>query len=100
MASPPGKPKEYSTMTSDLFAATQGIRCGAASSQALLDACLAAAGGEACAHAFTRRFALPAALPSAALPLAGLAVSVKALFDVAGQPTTAASRALADAPPA
>lgn len=33
-------------------------------------------------------------------PLAGVAVSVKALFDVAGQVTTAGSKVLADAPPA
>ena len=33
-------------------------------------------------------------------PLAGLAVSVKDLFDVAGQPTTAGSMVLADRPPA
>jgi Asp-tRNA(Asn)/Glu-tRNA(Gln) amidotransferase A subunit family amidase len=37
---------------------------------------------------------------SAAEPLAGLAVSVKDLFDVAGQPTAAGSRVLADAPAA
>jgi aspartyl-tRNA(Asn)/glutamyl-tRNA(Gln) amidotransferase subunit A len=35
-----------------------------------------------------------------AMPLGGLAVSVKDLFDVAGQTTTAGSRVLADAPPA
>ena len=33
-------------------------------------------------------------------PLAGLPVSIKDLFDVAGEPTTAASPTLADAPPA
>ena len=36
----------------------------------------------------------------AARPLAGLAVSVKDLFDVAGQPTAAGSRVLAEAPAA
>jgi aspartyl-tRNA(Asn)/glutamyl-tRNA(Gln) amidotransferase subunit A len=33
-------------------------------------------------------------------PLAGLPVSIKDLFDVAGEPTVAGSKALADAPPA
>jgi len=37
---------------------------------------------------------------NAARPLAGLAVSIKDLFDVAGQVTTAGSIVLADAPPA
>lgn len=35
-----------------------------------------------------------------ASPIAGLPVSVKDLFDIAGEPTTAGSRVLADAPPA
>ncbi|MBV9735074.1 MAG: amidase [Acidisphaera sp.] len=36
----------------------------------------------------------------AASPFAGIPISLKDLFDVAGEPTPAASRALADAPPA
>jgi aspartyl-tRNA(Asn)/glutamyl-tRNA(Gln) amidotransferase subunit A len=50
----------------------------------------------ACADAVDRLHAAGAPLP----PLAGLAVSVKDLFDVAGQPTTAGSRVLAGALPA
>lgn len=50
----------------------------------------------AAAHAVDAQFAAGVPLP----PLAGLAVSVKDLFDVQGQPTTAASRVLADASPA
>ncbi len=50
----------------------------------------------AVAHAIDTQFAAGAVLPR----LAGLAVSVKDLFDVQGQPTTAASRVLANATPA
>jgi aspartyl-tRNA(Asn)/glutamyl-tRNA(Gln) amidotransferase subunit A len=39
-------------------------------------------------------------LGSLALPLAGIPISVKDLFDIAGEPTTAGSVALADAAPA
>jgi len=73
--------------------------------------CLAAARAAPCAHAFIRRFddAAQAAARAADLlreagvpetPLAGLAVSVKDLFDVAGFATTAGSRAMSDAAPA
>lgn len=62
-------------------------------------------------HVYLRRFDAQAAAAAADAdarvaagaplpPLAGLAVSVKDLFDVAGFPTTAASAALHDAPPA
>ena len=76
-----------------------------------LERALAAADAAPCRHAFVRRFdamaraaavsvdagrAVGAPLP----PLAGLAVSVKDLFDVAGFATTGASRSLADAEPA
>ncbi len=72
---------------------------------------LARADSPACAHVSLRRFDDEARATAAAVdagrargepapPLGGLAVSVKDLFDVAGQPTTAASAAMADAPPA
>ena len=94
----------------DLHAARASIAAGECRSTELLDAALAAADGAAARHAFIRRFdgaravaafadaqhASGAPLP----PLAGLAVSVKDLFDVAGQPTTAASRVLQGAAPA
>jgi aspartyl-tRNA(Asn)/glutamyl-tRNA(Gln) amidotransferase subunit A len=70
-----------------------------------MKASIAIAQAHACAHAFlrttfdeARRTAGDPA--SAARPLAGLAVSIKDLFDVQGQVTAAASRVLADAPPA
>lgn len=67
-----------------------------------LERCIAAAQSEACRHAFTltsfdeARAQARAARSDA--PLAGRAVSIKDLFDVAGQRTAAASRVLADAP--
>ncbi|EHR71758.1 amidase, Asp-tRNAAsn/Glu-tRNAGln amidotransferase A subunit [Burkholderiales bacterium JOSHI_001] len=65
----------------------------------------------ACGQAFLRFFGAPAEAAAGALdaaqaaglaggPLAGWLLSVKDLFDVAGQPSTAASAALADAAPA
>ena len=95
----------------DLGDARNRIACGGATAAALLDEALAAAAAPACRHAFVRRFDDGARAAAAAVdaqfaagaplpPLAGLAVSVKDLFDVAGQPTSAASAALHDAPPA
>jgi aspartyl-tRNA(Asn)/glutamyl-tRNA(Gln) amidotransferase subunit A len=93
----------------DLVAARAQVANGAAPAlRQLADAAEAAA---ATPHVYLRRFdaqahaaaadadarvAAGAPLP----PLAGLAVSVKDLFDVAGFPTTAASAALHDAAPA
>ena len=95
----------------DLCATVEAVRTGQASAVRLLADAMAAADSPACAHAYLRRFdasALAAAQAvdaarqaGAPVPaLAGLAVSVKDLFDVAGQPTTAGSRSMADAAPA
>ena len=89
---------------SDLTSARNRLMARAASS---VD-CLAAARAVPAEHVFIRRFddAAQATAIAADLlreagapetPLAGLAVSVKDLFDVAGFPTTAASRAMDDA---
>jgi aspartyl-tRNA(Asn)/glutamyl-tRNA(Gln) amidotransferase subunit A len=97
--------------TADLCTARDALASGRASAAALLAAAQAAASSPGCENAFIRRFDDPAraaaehadALRAAgvpALPLAGLAVSVKDLFDVAGAPTTAGSAAMADAEPA
>jgi aspartyl-tRNA(Asn)/glutamyl-tRNA(Gln) amidotransferase subunit A len=85
-------------MATDLTAAAAEVRAGRRSAAELLDASLAAARSPACRDAFVRLEVAHAG--DAAQPLAGLAVSVKDLFDVRGLPTTAASRTLADAPPA
>ena len=78
---------------------------------ARIEQSIAAAGSPACARAFLAtdfagaRAAAAAADRAVAAgrdpgPLAGLAVSIKDLFDVEGEPTRAASTALADAAPA
>ena len=95
-------------MTPDLIGARSEIAAGSASSADLLAASQARADSPALRHAFIRRFggaervaaAVDARRPAAAplSPLAGLAVSVKDLFDVAGQPTTAGSVVLNDRP--
>ena len=93
-------------MTTDL----SGI-CSPAPSSALLDACIASARSPANRHTFTRtdfdtamalarefdaRRGAGAVMP----PLAGMAVSVKDLFDVQGQVTAAGSTVLAGREPA
>ena len=95
----------------DLSDAAAAVHAGQASAADLLARALAAAGSPACQHVYLRRFdaaanttaqavdqALAAGVPLP--PLAGLAVSIKDLFDVASQPTTAGSAAMADAEPA
>ena len=91
----------------DLVAARERIVTGAERARSLLDAALAAPAGNAFLHrlqagaiataeAVDAQRAAGAPLP----PLAGLAVSIKALFDVPGLVTTAASAVLADRPAA
>jgi amidase/aspartyl-tRNA(Asn)/glutamyl-tRNA(Gln) amidotransferase subunit A len=98
-------------MRPDLTQAAADVTAGRESAAARLEISLAAADAPANARALIRRFdaqarAAAAAVDAARLtgapvpPLAGLAVSVKDLFDVAGQPTTAGSRSLRDAAPA
>ncbi len=94
-----------------LTGARDAIVAGQASASALLERSLAAADTPAARHAFIRRFDAQARATAAAIdsqhaagaplpPLAGLAVSVKDLFDVAGVPTSAGSAVLAGAAPA
>jgi len=95
----------------DLHTAVAEVQRGQLRASDDLERALAAADTPACRHAYVRRFDAAARAAAAAVdaardagaplpPLAGLAVSVKDLFDVAGQPTTAASQSLADAAPA
>ena len=98
-------------MTLDLTAAREDILASRRSAVALLNQSIAAAGSARCRHAFIGRRADVAQSVAASVdaahtvgapipPLAGLAVSVKDLFDVAGEVTAAGSIVLADQPPA
>lgn len=98
-------------MTPDLSATLADLVNGRALSAELLERSIEASASPACRHAFVRTTfdAARAAAESAdrlratgapEAPLGGLAVSIKDLFDVCGEPTAAASAALADAAPA
>lgn len=92
-------------MYPDLHTARQQIGAGQSSASAWLERSIAVAQSPACAHAFVRPMfdaaRATAADPAVAnTPLAGLAVSAKDLFDIAGQPTPAGSTVLANAPAA
>ena len=101
------------TTLPDLHSTRQAIRQGETSASTALEHAIAIAESPACAHVW-RQTRLDAAREEAALadaanaaarhgfsqPLAGLAITVKDLFDVAGQSTPAGSLALADSPPA
>lgn len=89
----------------DLHTTREAIRQGQTRPQAEAERCLALARSAACDKVFLQL--TPDDLMQAATqpevarqPLAGLSVSVKDLFDVAGQVTAAGSVVLADAPPA
>ena len=88
----------------DLIATREQLGRGLADAAEEFDRALAIARSPACDKAFLRTLADEAHAASSAaaagLPLAGLPVSVKDLFDVQGQVTAAGSLVLADAPPA
>jgi amidase/aspartyl-tRNA(Asn)/glutamyl-tRNA(Gln) amidotransferase subunit A len=95
----------------DLIGTRERILCGETSASAQLESAIAAADGPAAQRAFIRRFDASARATATAVdvlkatgaplpPLAGLSLSIKELFDLAGSPTTAGSAVLADARPA
>ncbi|MCC6890582.1 MAG: amidase [Hyphomicrobiales bacterium] len=100
-------------MRRTLAGAAQALAAGEITSRELVEACLERAmdpAGEG-ARAFTRIDAQQARATADAIDrmrkagtqpgrFAGVPIAVKDLFDVAGQPTTAGSRVLADRPPA
>jgi aspartyl-tRNA(Asn)/glutamyl-tRNA(Gln) amidotransferase subunit A len=91
--------------TPDLCHTLQSIHAGASDATTQMEASISAAQSPACEAAFLLT-SFDEARATAADPaarqgrLGGLSVSIKDLFDVAGQPTRAASRILADAAPA
>ena len=95
----------------DMHAALDAVCSGTVTAAELMEIALRKATSSLCQDAFLSidvagARAAASASDSCSLagsprtPLAGLAISVKDLFDVAGQPTRAASRVLSDAPPA
>jgi aspartyl-tRNA(Asn)/glutamyl-tRNA(Gln) amidotransferase subunit A len=91
----------------DLHATRQAVQAGQTSPQEILERAAAIAQSEACRHVFlpgqmkspllTSKAPPKTAFNDPALPLAGIPVSIKDLFDVAGQTTTAGSTVLAGA---
>jgi aspartyl-tRNA(Asn)/glutamyl-tRNA(Gln) amidotransferase subunit A len=96
-------------MLTPIACTLEGLAAGELRSSELVDSCLRAVAdvaGEG-KRAFIRTFDHTARVAAkkfdtdrTAAPLAGLPISVKDLFDVAGQPTTAGSLVLADTPAA
>ncbi len=95
----------------DLVAACAEVAAGRLRAGEALAQATGAADEPPCRHAYVRRFDAAARAAAAAIdalrdagapvpPLAGLAVSVKDLFDVAAMPSTAASKSLRGAAPA
>ncbi|AMM26884.1 amidase [Variovorax sp. PAMC 28711] len=88
----------------DLHATRRLVQSGRTDAHTEMDRAIEAADSALCAHVFTRTdFAAARAAALQAAPasrLAGLAFSVKDLFDVAGQPTPAGSIVLSHAPAA
>ncbi|MDM0044311.1 amidase [Variovorax dokdonensis] len=91
-------------MLPDLFQTRQAIRSGALGARTEMERCLSIATSEACHHAFIGPLFESAPTNAERVPadaaLAGLAVSIKDLFDIAGQPTPAGSVVLSHSPPA
>ncbi|MEY4711956.1 MAG: hypothetical protein RIS88_1406 [Pseudomonadota bacterium] len=94
------------TPLADLTATLERLRAGHTRAGDEVDRALAAAQGPACRGAFLalagpqQTGADPARAAPTDLPLAGLPISVKDLFDIAGQTTAAGSIVLRNAPPA
>ena len=91
----------------DLHAAGEQVHSGLTRIEEILEQAAGIAAGNACRHVFmparghaTPDASIPAQTGSPDTRLAGIPVSVKDLFDVAGQVTTAGSTVLTGAPPA
>ena len=86
----------------DIHGTRQALDAGQTSRAEVLARANAVAQSDACRHVYMSAPALgaPASSPHASLPLAGIPVSIKDLFDVAGQTTSAGSTVLSHAPAA
>ncbi len=92
-------------MLSDLHATRQRLHRGYLLASSEIERAIAAAQSTRCQHAFLQTSfdearAIASTLGVQNKPLCGLAVSIKDLFDVAGQTTCAGSVVLQDSPPA
>ena len=92
-------------MLPDLIATRERLLGGQTTAEQVFEQAAAVARSPACERVFLRPMLEEAAATALApgsrtLALAGLAVSVKDLFDIEGQPTAAGSRVLSDAPAA
>lgn len=92
-------------MPADLLSTLDKLRHGQTSASAAMEHAIAVAQSPRCEHVFLKTMfdearTVAAAADCARQPLAGLAVSVKDLFDIAGQTSSAGSIVLADAPAA
>lgn len=92
-------------MPSDLHATLDRLHRGQTTARAEIECAIETAQSPRCAHVFLKTMfdearATASSADPARQPLAGLAVSVKDLFDIAGQTSSAGSTVLADAPAA
>lgn len=91
-------------MRPDLHSTRLALKSQATDARTEMEQSIAVAQSAACAHVFLRSSfdagRAAAARADAAQPLAGLAFSVKDLFDIEGQPTPAGSQVLVHAPAA
>ena len=92
-------------MPTDILSTLDKLHHGQTSVDTEMERAIAAAQSPRCEHVFLKPMfdearSVAAAPDMGRRPLAGLAVSVKDLFDVAGQTSSAGAVALADAPPA
>ena len=93
------------TLQSDLTSTRIDIHEGRSDSPGEIDRCIAVAGSPACDKVFLRPMfdearAVARRVDVCRTPLAGLAVSVKDLFDIEGHTTMAGSRTRSEMPPA
>ena len=90
----------------DIHSTRQAIQAGKSRPSDILERARAVAQSDACRHVFmpdqleTTASTVSPPNPDLNLPLAGITVSTKDLFDIAGQATAAGSTVLAHAPPA